>query len=173
MTPNFSLRKLEEKDIPGMLEWMHDPEVNRWFRFDADQMTAEKARNFIAGSFTETNRHYAIVSESDEYLGTVSLENIDMENRNAVFAMSMRRAAWGTGIAVSVSKKIQQIAFEEMGLERIYLNTLGENNRAKKFFEKAGFHYEGTFRKHLFLRGTWYDWDWFSVLKDEYYAGND
>ena len=33
MTGPFHLRKLEEKDIPGMLEWMHDPEISRWLMF--------------------------------------------------------------------------------------------------------------------------------------------
>ena len=31
----FSLRTLEEKDALLMLEWMHDPSINRFFRFDA------------------------------------------------------------------------------------------------------------------------------------------
>ena len=48
MNEAFRLRKLEEKDIPGMLEWMHDPEINQWFRFDAEKMTAEKARAVIS-----------------------------------------------------------------------------------------------------------------------------
>ena len=77
MNSEIRLHKLSEKDIPGMMEWMHDPEVNRWFRFDAEAMTEERAREFIAGSYTKNTRHYAIVDESDEYLGTISLEEID------------------------------------------------------------------------------------------------
>ena len=50
MSRMIRLRRLEEKDIPGMLEWMHDPEVNRWFRFDAASMTQERAERFIADS---------------------------------------------------------------------------------------------------------------------------
>ena len=167
------LRRLEEKDIPGMLEWMHDPEINRWFRFDAASMTEERVKKFIAGSFTETNRHYAIADDDDNYLGTISLEDIDRENANALYAVSLRADAWGKDIAYTATKMLLDIAFRELDLERVYLNVLSDNGRAKRFYEKAGFRYEGRFRKHLKLRGEWRDWDWYSILKEEFYAGYD
>ena len=167
------LRRLEEKDIPGMLEWMHDPEINRWFRFDAASMTEERAKKFIAGSFTETNRHYAIADDDDNYLGTISLEDIDRGNGHALYAVSLRAEALGHDIALPATKMLLDIAFRELDLERVYLNVLSDNGRAKRFYEKAGFHYEGCFRKHLKLRGEWRDWDWYSILKEEFYAGHD
>ena len=167
------LRRLEKKDIPGMLEWMHDPEINRWFRFDAASMTEERVRQFIAGSFTETNRHYAIADEGDQYLGTISLEDIDRENAHALYAVSLRSEAQGHDIALTATKLLLEIAFRELELERVYLNVLSDNKRAKYFYEKAGFHFEGCFRKHLKLRDEWHDWDWYSILKEEFYAGDD
>ena len=167
------LRRLEEKDIPGMLEWMHDPEINRWFRFDAASMTEERVRQFIAGSFTETNRHYAIADDGDQYLGTISLEDIDRENAHALYAVSLRSEAQGHDIALTATKLLLEIAFRELELERVYLNVLSDNKRAKYFYEKAGFHFEGCFRKHLKLRDEWHDWDWYSILKEEFYAGDD
>lgn len=168
---NIKLRKLEEKDIPGMLEWMRDPDVNRWFRFDAAAMTWERIQKFIADSFTEKSRHYAIADSSDEYLGTISLEDIDLENKHALYAISTRRCVWGTGAALTATRELLRIAFDELDLERVYLNVLSENIRAKRLYEKAGFHYEGCFRRHLFLNNEWHDWDWFAILKDEFYAG--
>lgn len=167
------LRRLEEKDIPGMLEWMHEPEINRWFRFDAASMTEERAGKFIAGSFSDTNRHYAIADDDDNYLGTISLEDIDRENAHALYAVSLRADARGQGIALSATKMLLEIAFRELDLERVYLNVLSDNERAKRFYEKAGFRYEGRFRKHLKLRGEWRDWDWYSILKEEFYAEHD
>lgn len=173
MSSTFHLRLLQEKDIPGMLEWMHDPEINRWFRFDASEMTEEKVKAFIAGSFTEQNRHYAVTDGADEYLGTISLEDIDKKNRHALYAISMRSCAWGTGAAMEATAKLLKIAFFELELERVYLNVLSDNVRAKRFYEKAGFRHEGCFHHHLYLNGDWHDWDWYAVLKDEFYAGNN
>ncbi len=156
-----------------MLEWMHDPAINRWFRFDAERMTEERAERFIEGSVSETAVHYAVADEEDTYLGTISLEEIDRENGHALYAVAMRAAAQGTGAAMSATRQLLHIAFSEMGLERVYLNVLSDNIRAKRFYEKAGFKHEGCFRRHLKLRGEWRDWDWYAILKEEYYAGND
>ena len=172
MCKQFHLRKLEEKDIDGMLEWMHDPSINRWFRFDPGEITEESTLQFIRNSFTEKNRHYAVVNEIDEYLGTVSLEDIDHDNSHALFAISLRSCAIGTGAASAAAKELLRIAFEELGIERVYLNVLSDNKRARRFYEKAGFRHEGCFRRHLKLRGEWRDWDWYAILKDEYYGGN-
>ena len=173
MSAQFHLRRLEEKDLGGMLEWMHDPAINRWFRFDPDQITEESVLAFIRNSITEKDRHYAVAAETDEYLGTISLEDIDPEHGHALFAISMRACAIGSGAAAAGTKELLHIAFEELGLERVYLNVLSDNKRARRFYEKIGFRYEGCFRKHLKLRGEWHDWDWYAILKDEYHAGNN
>ena len=173
MSAQFHLRRLEEKDLGGMLEWMHDPAINRWFRFDPDRITEESALAFIRSSFTEKSRHYAVADETDEYLGTISLEDIDPENRHALFAISLRTCAIGSGAAAAAAKELLKIAFEELGLERVFLNVLSDNTRARRFYEKIGFRHEGCFRRHLKLRGEWRDWDWYAILKDEYHAGNN
>ena len=103
------LRQLEPKDIPGMLEWMHDPEVNRWFRFDPEKMTAEKAERFIAGSFTETDRHYAVADKADNYLGTISLEEIDKENGHALYAIGLRTGAQGRGVGLEATRELLRV----------------------------------------------------------------
>ena len=139
---------------------MHDPEISRWFRFNAEEMTEERALRFIEGSFTDTAVHYAVADDSDTYLGTISLEDIDRENGHALYAVAMRSCAQGTGAAMAATREVLHIAFGEMGLERVYLNVLADNARAKRFYEKAGFKCEGRFRRHLKLRGEWRDWDW-------------
>ena len=166
------LRPLQEKDIPGMLEWMHDPEINRWFRFDPDQMTRESAAEFILNSMTDESRHYAVADEADEYQGTISLEHIDPKNRHAMYAISLRTCAHGSGAAMAATREVLRIAFDELGLERVFLNVLADNVRARKFYEKAGFRYEGCFRRHLKLREVWHDWAWYAVLKEEYHDGS-
>ena len=49
------LRKLEQKDVPYMLEWMHDPAVACNFRADFKNMTEQNAIEFVKNSFTEEN----------------------------------------------------------------------------------------------------------------------
>lgn len=45
----MKLRTLEAKDATSMLEWMHDPSVNGWFRADFARMALEDVHLFIRG----------------------------------------------------------------------------------------------------------------------------
>ena len=145
------LRKLLKKDVPQMLEWMHDEKVNCNFRFNFAAMTEEKALEFIAESFTEENQHFAIVNDADEYLGTISLKNISAKDKNAEYAIVIRKNFWGTGVAKKATEDILKYAFENLKLHKVYLNVLAENIRANKFYQKCGFTFEGTFKQHLNL----------------------
>ena len=139
------LRNLEEKDASLMLEWMHDPSIACFFRFDAMSMTEEKCIEYIrAANSDEKSKHFAIADENDEYLGTISLKNIDHNKKEAEYAISTRKKAHGTGAAMTATKEILRIAFEELGLKRVYLNVLAENKRANAFYSKVGFVLESN-----------------------------
>lgn len=168
------LRKLEEKDVPLLLEWMHDGDVNRFFRFDAASMTEESTLAFVrAAGAREDELHLACATapeDGDEYLGTISLKEIDKANGTAAYAVAFRKKAQGTGAAAFATREILRIAFGELGLRRVYLDVLGENPRARRFYEKCGFVHEGTLRKHLCLRGTVQDLCMYGILREEFEA---
>jgi RimJ/RimL family protein N-acetyltransferase len=166
----MKLRKLMPKDAERMLEWMKDPSINRFFRFDAEKMTIENVLEFIQSSQnTGRDMHLAIVDDNDTYVGTISLKNIDYDASNAEYAISMCASAHGTGAAFEATKEILRIAFEELKLHRVYLNVLEDNQRANRFYQKFGFAYEGQFREHLKLHGgELKNLNWYSMLKNEY-----
>lgn len=168
----MKLRKLEEKDADGMLEWMQDPEMQKGFRFNAEEKNREDVLSFIRNANIELvngkNIHYAVSDEDDEYLGTISLKNVDLVNKKAEYAISLRRMAQGKGIATEATHEILKMAFEQYDLQRVYLNVLSDNQRAIRLYEKCGFVYEGEFRKHLFLRGEYKSLKLYGMLKEEW-----
>lgn len=171
----MKLRRLEEKDAENMLEWMNDPDIQKNFRFPAKRRDREQVLQFIRNAETRPidgkSIHFAIVDEYDEYMGTISLKEVDMTARNAEYAISLRKKAQGRGIGSAATKEILRLAFEEFGLQRVYLNVLSGNSRAIALYEKCGFVYEGEFRNHLFLRGEYQSLKWYAMLKEEYLKG--
>lgn len=167
-----SLRYLKKKDVQGMLEWMHDADINQFFRFDAEHMTEEKAEKFVEDSIKaikkKTSYNYAVVDGTDCYLGTISLKNVDWDAKSAEYAISLRKTAQGKGIAAAATSILLEDAFKKLELNRIFLNVLSENKGAIRMYEKFGFVYEGEFRQHVFLKGRTRDLKWYSILKDEY-----
>ena len=163
------LRNLESKDAVLMLEWMRDPEIAQNFRFDATNVNMESVQRFIANASSSTeSEHFAIADEDDEYLGTISLKNIDMINKHAEYAISLRKSVIGSGIAFESTKKILEYAFLKKELEKVYLNVYSKNLRAIKFYEKFGFIFEGEFRKHVYINGEFENLKWYSIVRSEY-----
>lgn len=154
------LRTLQEKDAAGMLEWQKEPSIMCFFRFDASSATIDTCRDYIARANREPNaRHYAIADENDEYLGTISLKNIDGES--AEYAISTRKCAHGTGAAMQATKFLLEIAFRELKLSMVYLNVLAENGRANAFYRKAGFSFKSVEHDAIEIRGEKKDLNWY------------
>ena len=165
----MKLRKPLEKDAEGMLSWMKNPRTAEIFATDFSSFTLDKVKNFIkTANADENNLNMVCVDEYDNYLGTVSLKNIDKRAKNAEYAISFSYESQGTGAAAFATKEILKYAFDNLGLERVYLNVIPQNERANNFYKKMGFVFEGEFRNHILINGKLCNLCWYSILKDEF-----
>lgn len=135
----MKLRKLEEKDAKYMLEWMHDEDVVKNMQANFQAKTLDDCLNFIKNSRSLKNVHVAIVNEKDEYMGTVSLKNIEQDRHIAEFAITIRKCAMGQGYSAFAMKEIIEKGFERFGINDIYWYVDKKNIRAIKFYEKMGY----------------------------------
>ena len=132
------LRKLELRDAPLMLAWMHDKRVTENLRTNFASKTLEDAEDFIRWSWDDkANVNLAIASDEDEYMGTVSLKHI--ENGNAEFAVTVRAEAMSRGYSWFGMESIIEKAFNEYGLECVYWCVSRDNARAIRFYDKHNF----------------------------------
>lgn len=139
----MKLRKLEIKDAPFMLEWMHDDSVVEKLNTNFGVKSLCDCNQFISDSKdTSMNLHMAIVDDNDEYMGTVSLKNIEVDK--AEFAITVRKCAMGKGYSQFGMNEIIKIGLETMGLDKIYWYVNRENERAIRFYDKCGYQ-----RMHL------------------------
>lgn len=168
------LRELQEKDAENMFEWMQDPDSQKGFQKDMLSRTLEDARDFCIESKLDQSlqegqsNHYAIVDETDEYLGTISLKKMSMKHRSAEYAVVVRKKARGQGVAMEATGLLLENAFRQIGLHRVYLTVLDDNIGAIKFYEKCGFTYEGELRDHIYVNGRFHSWKIYGILEEEY-----
>lgn len=132
------LRELKNEDAPLMLAWMHDESVVGKLRGNFASKTIEDCLSFIAASISKQNIHLAIASDTDEYMGTASLKNI--ENGRAEFAITVRAEAMGRGYSWFGMEAILDKAFNELDLESVYWCVSRDNVRAVRFYDKHNFH---------------------------------
>ena len=134
------LRKLDKKDAPRMLEWMHDIRVVRHLGANFAAKTIDDCRNFIAVSQNDAeNLHLAVADEMDEYMGTVSLKHIDRTQGTAEFAITVRACAMGKGFSHFAMDSILKMGIQEMKLNSIYWCVSPKNERAVHFYDKHGY----------------------------------
>lgn len=163
------LRKLELKDAPLMLAWMHDKSVTEKLQADFASKTLDDAENFIRSSWdNKTDLHLAIASDTDEYMGTVSLKHI--ENSSAEFAITVRAESMGKGYSWFGMESIIEKALNELDLECVYWCVSRDNPRAVRFYDKHNFHEacdipENALERYKDLK----DLKWYSVHKGENY----
>lgn len=159
-----------------MLEWMHDPTIQKNFQRDMLNATAKDVETFIKNSrkvSLETliegdSLNYAIVNDDDEYLGTVSLKNISLKNKNAEFAIVTRNKCKGKHVGREATKLILSKAFNSIKLNKVYLNVLSNNSKAIKMYEQIGFHLEGIMKKQIVINNEYVDLVWYGILNKEY-----
>lgn len=165
------LRNLKDKDAPLMLEWMHDQNVIRDLRTNFSKYTIENCKDLINVSKDKTlNAHYAIVSDEDEYMGTVSLTNIDNEFKSAEFVITMRSKAMGRGYSWFGMTEILRIAFEEYHLESVYWCVSKKNIRAIRFYDKHHFHEALDIPEKILQKNkNFTNLKWYSVLSGDDY----
>lgn len=138
------LRKLDIKDAPFMLEWMHDEDVTRYLATEFTSKNLEDCERFIT-TYNDFDKdlHLAIVDENDEYMGTVSLKHIDNKNKTSEFAITIRKCAMGKGYANEAMDEILNYGLNELKLDNIYWCVSNSNYRAVKFYDKN--RYERVF----------------------------
>lgn len=163
------LRNLELEDAPLMLSWMHDDMIVYNMNKNFAVKTLSDAQTFIRCSLNDKeNLHLAIASDTNEYMGTVSLKHIDNDIKSAEVSVVVRREAMSRGYSWFGIESIINRAFNEMGLESVYWCVPKNDQRAIRFYDKHNFHETLDISDDILARyKDRLDLKWYSVLKGD------
>lgn len=116
---------------------------------------------------SDTDKTYAI-DYNDEYIGSISLKHINPIDKNAEFAISIRKKYREQGLGKEAIHLILQIAFEELNLNKVYLNVLSNNERAIRLYQSVGFEYEGELKEHICINNEFKSLKLYGIWKNSY-----
>ncbi|TVY65687.1 Uncharacterized protein LSUE1_G007742, partial [Lachnellula suecica] len=83
-----------------------------------------------------------------------------IEIGHVVYSSLLQRSAAST----EVSYLLMKLAFDQLGYKRVEWKCNDRNNPSMKAAERLGFTYEGTFRRHLVVKGRRRDTAWYSTV---------
>lgn len=164
------LRLIEKEDLKKRVEWINVEENNELLGFDFP-ISLAKTENWFNNSLKDNSKiNFTIVDKNNQKLiGMAGLLNVNFKNKNAEFYITIGDKSYrGKHIADEVIALVNEYAFIELGLEKIYLHTYSYNQRAINLYEKNNFVREGIFRKHKWKRGSLRDIVYYSILKSEW-----
>ena len=106
-------------------------------------------------------------------IGDVALQDIDWRNRSCSIGLGIQEIGHRSkGYGSEAVRLMLAHGFNNLGLSRIWANTLESNIGAQKSLEKVGFVLEGRSRKAEYFAGRYFDKLHFGLLRDEYNEQN-
>jgi ribosomal-protein-alanine N-acetyltransferase len=131
---------------------------------EAEQWIAEAERDRAAG----VGYVFAILKqEGGAMVGSVDL-HLQRRHHKAELGYWIGRPWWGLGYATEAGRAVLQFGFEQLGLNRIYANHIGENPASGRVMTKLGMRCEGTLREDAWHQDRHVDLVYYGILRSEY-----
>lgn len=166
------LREYREEDFASLRRWVNDPEVTRYLSYVfVKPQTALNTEQFLQGILSGKNDGYFFViadRETQEYYGQIDIFRVDTLGRCGEIGLVIAPWAWHKGYAREALGLIERFAFEQINLNRLYLEVFAENTRARDAYRAAGFTEEGVLREHVFKNGRYRDLVQMGILRREW-----
>ncbi|AWE07207.1 GNAT family N-acetyltransferase [Lysinibacillus sp. 2017] len=161
------LRPISLDDAEDMYEYHSDEETTR-FIFDQHKDLVQ-TKNMMANYYLkEPIGKYAIVlKESSKMIGIVEFR-VHEHNQNGEFGFTLNRQFWGNGYMTEACKPILDLAFNVLGLERVYAEHDVRNPASGKVLIRLGMTCDGILRKNHMVKGFLTDSAHYSILKEEF-----
>ena len=169
------LRPLTPDDADTTQRWRTSGRaflLNKGAQSVAEQRTWIRSRE----KYVETGAEYnfiQVLTHTGQQVGMISLVGVDLVHRHAEPAhllIGEEDAVKGMPVAFEATKLIYQLAFDTLGLHRVYGPIASGNKGMLRYHLNLGMTEEGRQRDHYFLNGKWHDAVLVGMLEDEYHA---
>lgn len=140
------VRKLEENDLQLRVCWMNNEKVYGSMHFDIP-VIMENTLKWYHNNLGNDKRADLTFEENGEIVAFGGLTSINREINKAELYIFVNPTAQKGGIGTKATMLLCKYGFEDLGLNKIYLETNEDNVAARRVYEKCGFVLEGTHRE--------------------------
>ncbi|MDG1826643.1 MAG: GNAT family protein [Henriciella sp.] len=113
---------------------------------------------------------WAVCDALETVIGHVQITYNERTQQAVLGRIGLDPAVRGQKLALPMVKMAVDKAFERADINRVELRVYDHNAAASHVYEKAGFVLEGTRRKSTPIRGTYWNTNIMSILREEYAA---
>jgi diamine N-acetyltransferase len=165
------LRAWERSDLETFLRWFNDAEVTINLGNAYPALSADQEERFYQNLLDDMYHWAIVIKEGGLLIGNCSLHQVDLQQRSAEVGLVIgEKAYWNQGLGRETLRLLQEVVFEGLGLNRLYLRHFDFNERGHRCYLAAGFVEEGRLRQACYIKGSFRDEVRMAVLAEEYWA---
>ncbi len=153
------LRPVEPADIELIHSWYVDADTAR-LAGERPRSLDARQRRFESHQAGQDTDHYAFIIvrlDDEQPVGRIDLFELDHLNGSASFGITVATQERGRGHGRDAIQILLRFAFEELRLERVWLDTDSENTVAQALYASIGFVHEVRQRHRYFQEGGFID----------------
>lgn len=164
------LRNIEESDKDILKALINDESISQSVVGWSKPISSVEHTLWFNNLKNDENFRYMIsnTKKNDEAYGTAIISKIDWKNRNCSIDIKLLHDFQGKGYGYETLILLIRYIFEELNMNRIFVNILESNEQSLSLFEKIGFVREGIQRKAIYKNGKYNNLIMYSILKEEY-----
>lgn len=155
----LAFRPMIEADLPAKVRWTNDPRVNEWIGMP-ERVDLDGTRRWFAAQIANPRLLLFTITFEGQPIGFTKLERSEDGREGCLSGVSIGEPEyWGRGLGKQTVRKILEIALEQEGWTRFWLEVNSWNLRAIGLYESLGFKLVGKAeqgRRHP-IHGTEHD----------------
>lgn len=145
-TERLILRCWNESDAEDLYKYASDPDVGPIAGWPAHQ-SIEESRDVIKNVLSGKEAYAVCLKEDGKAIGAIELKlngHTDMTDRDDECEMGywLGKPFWGQGIMPEAVKEMLRHAFEDLGMQKVWIGYYEGNAKSKRVQEKCGFKYQ-------------------------------
>jgi RimJ/RimL family protein N-acetyltransferase len=139
-------------DVDNLLALDSDPEVMRFLSKGRSPTRERIEQEVLPGLLAQYDRYpgfgwwAAEENATGSFAGWMGLQvKEDRPSGDAELGYRLRRAVWGRGFATEGSRALVALAFADVGVQRVWAETMAVNKASRRVMEKVGLRFVRTF----------------------------
>jgi UDP-4-amino-4,6-dideoxy-N-acetyl-beta-L-altrosamine N-acetyltransferase len=161
----ITIRPIVREDTPHIIAWRNAPHVMENF-IDRNPLDEDTHARWLTNHVDAGKVAQFIICADGVEVGSIYLRDIDPVHKKAEFGIFIGDdAQTGKGIGSQATRLIVDYGFRMLGLNKIFLRVLANNEAAVHCYEKAGFAREGYFKEDVCIHNRFYDVIFMAIWK--------
>jgi diamine N-acetyltransferase len=163
------LRAWERSDMETFRRWFDDAEVTIYLGEAYPALSIEQEEEYYESRAADRHKYSIVTRDENVLIGNCALFGIQPKDRSAELGIVIgEKAYWNRGYGREAIGLLLEMAFDGLGLHRVWLRVMDFNERAHRCYQAAGLIEEGRLREDTYIKGHFCDTIVMGILAEEY-----